>query len=239
MKTMVIVGGGNSLDPQDIEFLRASGAAVICINNAYQICPWADVLYARDFDWWATVDPSYYRVVNGALAEYSNRPQWTHAVRSQHEFGGERWTGSIQAADRFNLRVVQTRMSSGICPIPGVIHEGANGGASSGYQAVNLAVHMHATRILLYAFDMGATGAGHWHGRHPEHLANIPAGGYGPFATAFNSMAQPLAEMGVEVINCSRASNITCFPFSTLQAELRNESRNGQTVASAREGNPC
>jgi len=201
--TFVIVGSGPSLTPADVAACRGR-ARVIVVNDSYMMAPWADYLYARDYDWWVS-KPTYY-----------DKPQHeaTHFV-----FEGERWTGSQIASQTFSLRYVQTRSALGLCPIPGVIHDGKEG-ANSGYQAINLAIHFGARRILLLGFDMGATGRGHWFGAHPTPLTNVEANEYGVFARVFDSMTDDLRNMGIEVVNCTRKSAITCFRCSTIEQEL-------------------
>ena len=52
------------------------------------------------------------------------------------------------------------------------VHHGQN----SGYQAVGLAYHLKADRIILIGFDMQRTGGkSHWHGDHPRGLNNADA----------------------------------------------------------------
>lgn len=48
----VIFGGGKSLTPEIVEIVRTSTHRVIVINNAWELAPWADMLYAADKDWW-------------------------------------------------------------------------------------------------------------------------------------------------------------------------------------------
>jgi hypothetical protein len=179
---------------------------VIAVNDCYRACDFADYLYARDFSWW------------GATAEGCSHPNYflSRQVIPSAEF----WTGSEKASREYGLRYIKARTALGLSPIPGIIHDGGAAGANSGYQAINLAIHFGARRILLLGFDMGATGAGHWFGAHPKPLVNVEAHEYRLFAVTFNSMVKPLDEMGVEVVNCSRASNIACFRVSTIEREL-------------------
>lgn len=218
MKTIAILGGGPSLTPADVEFLRGR-CEVICINTNYQIAPWAHYLYARDYAWWATAPTTVFYPERGAWTPKANPARKSHAQLSFEMFQGQRWTGSIKAAGQFNLRHIDTRMAPGLNPIPGVINEGGPAGASSGFQATGLAItQFHATRVLLLGFDMKG---GHWHGEHPEPLTNVAPAGMPPFAEAFATMVPMLKDMGVEVVNCTPGSAITCFRNSTVQAELR------------------
>ena len=49
--TVVCIGSGPSLTAEDVDYCRGR-AKVIAINNAYQLAPWSDVLYACDGAWW-------------------------------------------------------------------------------------------------------------------------------------------------------------------------------------------
>lgn len=238
MRTVVIVGGGLSLDPGDIDFLQGTNCDVIAVNNAYQILPWGDYLYARDFHWWNTVAPDYCRIEGGQIVKRPNVEGWTHAQRAAREFAGERWTGDPKAAHALGLCGVTTRTGGGLCSIPGIIHEGPIGGGNSGYQAINQALHWGYRKILLYAFDMGATGAGHWHGEHPGKLTNLTAQQFDPFARGFGTMLPVLADMSAEVVNCTRKSAITCFRFSTLRDELQRVTERTGSATQPYPGHP-
>lgn len=93
------------------------------------------------------------------------------------------------------------------------------GGGNSGFQAINLAVQMGATRILLIGFDMSDSAGVHWYGRNNWSQANNPD------ETAFKRWtgsilrAVPvLKARGVEVIDCSLQGALQCFPKVALEA---------------------
>ena len=214
LTTWVILGGGPSLTPADVDFCRGR-ARVIAVNNAYALAPWADYLYARDFDWWASIAPGYAQ---------------PHHVISRTLFHGKRITGSEKAARAFGLVHVPTRGPAGGLSPFGAIHEGPNGGQSSGYQALNFAfqellIAGRGGKIALLGFDMGATGDGHWHGAHPAPLVNVGRNDYGPFARAFDTAKRDAAIAGIDVVNISRASAITAFRFGTIEHELQSTTR--------------
>ena len=49
----VCLGGGPSLNKEDIEYCREKkGVRFIAINDAYRLAPFADILYAADKKWW-------------------------------------------------------------------------------------------------------------------------------------------------------------------------------------------
>lgn len=88
--------------------------------------------------------------------------------------------------------------------------------SNSGAQAINLAYLRGATRIVLVGYDMGWTGGkAHWFGDHPQGLTN---GRHQSYVPNFDRLAQDLRAEGVEVINCSRSTNLHQFQRSTLEA---------------------
>lgn len=94
-----------------------------------------------------------------------------------------------------------------------------NSGLNSGFQAINLAYHFGARRIVLLGYDMQHTGGKtHWHGDHPRGLTN--AEGISSWVKYFRPLAEDLARLGVEVVNCSTDTALTCFTRAPLEATL-------------------
>lgn len=187
-ETFVLLGGGPSLTVEDVAYVRDK-ARVIAINDAYKLAPWAFALYAADRKW---ID-------------------WHHGVPS---FTGLKC--SIESHDtttRPDWTVLRNTGYLGLETEPKALRTGFN----SGYQAINLAVHFGATRIVLLGFDLktGPQGS-HWFGEHPDGKVSP----YAQFLAAFESIVQPLADAGVEVINCTPGSALQCFPVMALRDAL-------------------
>ena len=90
-------------------------------------------------------------------------------------------------------------------------------GANSGYQAINLAVHMGAKRILLLGYDMQPTETGsHWFGEHPDGVE--PS--WMNMLQHYPSLVKPLKEKGVEVINCTQSTALEVFPRGKIEELL-------------------
>ena len=51
-RTVVCIASGPSLTPEDCETVRLSGHPVVVTNTTFRLCPWADVLYGFDANWW-------------------------------------------------------------------------------------------------------------------------------------------------------------------------------------------
>lgn len=100
------------------------------------------------------------------------------------------------------------------------LSNGIKTGSNSGYQAINVAVLAGAKRVLLLGYDMRfASGRTHSHGGHPVQM---PEDAYRSYARKFSSMVPHLKRLGVEVLNCTPSSAITCFPAVGLASVLPN-----------------
>ena len=165
-------------------------AFVLAINNAVHLAPWAEAVLGGDLKWW----------------------KWN---RGLPRFTGRRFTchGTAQKAfpdlERFRISAL-----TGLDLTPGWVCSGGN----SGYAAINIAVHLGARQILLLGYDMqpSDTGADHWHAPHPD--GTHP--GYGLCLPRFTSLVDPLAALGIDVVNCSRVSAMTIFPRRSIQEAL-------------------
>lgn len=125
--------------------------------------------------------------------------------------------------DWWGRYVVQARREFAgelVCPLVnchGVRQAKFDHGSNSGAGAISLAAHTGARRIVLVGYDCQLTGGrSHWHGDHPKGLGN--AGSLPQWAAQFGSLARRLR--GIEVINCSRETALTCFPRAALEDVL-------------------
>ena len=93
---------------------------------------------------------------------------------------------------------------------------GIRTGRNSGYQAINLAVHLGAKRIVLLGYDMRFQGKkSHWHGGHPVEIRDTVF--ENSMLPCFPSLVKPLAKLGVEVLNATPGSALTVFPMVELE----------------------
>lgn len=160
---------------------------VIAVNDNYRLAPWADILYAADHDWW--------RVHQEALS-FAGRKV---TINEGLEFEGVQYVESGGYGD-FDERTTHVRT-----------------GKNGGYQALHIAVHAGARRILLCGFDMHGT---HWFGDHPPKLHKTQ-----PFSTwisLFNRLPPIMRRKGVEVINCTPNSALKCFEYLELEKALES-----------------
>lgn len=182
----VVAATGPSLTPEVAETVR--GRRVIAVNDAYRLLPFADVLYACDAAWWDV---------------HAGCPGFAGEKWSCH--GTDKHNNKRAAAEKYGLRLVQGHTREGFC-LDGAVHYGSN----SGFQAINLALLFGCTRILLVGFDMRVNGKRHFFGSHPEPLNNNVS--YTTFVPFFERAAKTLPA-GIEILNCTPNSALTCFPL--------------------------
>ena len=196
-RNAVVVASGPSLTPQQCSLIAAARAndrcRVMVVNTTFRALPDADCLYACDDKWWrahiAEVDRAFIR--------------------------GELWTTDEKARDGLGICWLGIKHRPGLSRDPLYLHSGGN----SGYQAINLAFHWGARRILLVGFDMRRTdGRSHWHGDHPRPLSNPQTPE--TWVRNFTPLADDLVPEGVEVINCTPGSALGQFPRADLAATL-------------------
>lgn len=94
-----------------------------------------------------------------------------------------------------------------------------NQGQNSGAGAIAVAHRFGARRVILLGYDCQHTGGrAHWHGDHPAGGGSGNAGSVTSWPAQFRALARHL--LGVDVINCSRATALTVFPRANLEEVL-------------------
>lgn len=143
---------------------------------------------------------------------YGCDAKWWRHYGNDLQFSGQRFTLDHFASQW--AEVLRNTGDTGLELEPGGVRTGKN----SGYQAINLAVHLGAHRIVLLGYDMQPDDhdRDHWFGAHPWKTRPP----YGLFLQLFPSIVEPLKAIGVEVLNASRVSALTCFPRVTLSEAL-------------------
>lgn len=163
---------------------------VIAIGNTGELAPWANILYSCDPTWW--------RAYGDRFAAFKGRKVALHQYGLPEE-----------------VEAIQYRNA------PGLGTDRVHTGNNSGYQAINLAFLEGAKRIVLLGYDMQHTGGRHhWHADHPRHLGNFNPGMPELCRPKFTPLAADLARAGVEVVNASRETALTCFTRQPLAEVL-------------------
>ncbi len=185
--TIVCLACGPSATQEAAELVRGK-FPVVAINTAgILLAPWANVLYAADKKWWGWHD--------GA--------EDFDGLKITIEHGGQEFKHHA-------VRVVKNTGPRGL----ETERDGVRVGSNSGYQAINIARHLGAKKIILIGYDMGPDdgGANHFFGESPDK--SVPP--YGLFLSTFPSIVEPLQAEGIEVVNTCERSKLKCFPKMPL-----------------------
>lgn len=144
-----------------------------------------------------------------------DRAWWnTYGARLERNSDSELWTTNREAARVYSLQHINGEPGDGVPKRHNAICLGGN----SGYQAVALAIHFGAARIVLLGYDMRNAGKlKHWHGDHVGLGNPLPAK-FAPWIASFRVLAA--AVPGVAIVNASRETALDCFPRVTIESAL-------------------
>lgn len=194
-ETVYLVAGGPSLRYQQHLEVLRYRCTIV-INDSYELLPKADYLYFCDARWWST-----------RSAKVAARFQGRHIVTMRNVIPG------VSTLDCTGVDGLETD--------PAAIRHGNN----SGYQAINLAYHLGAKRIVLVGYDMrlGRNGETHWnYGQRPEGARDNDYENVIRYSMLphFKTLAAPLEAAGVEVLNATPQSALQVWPAVTLKEVL-------------------
>lgn len=190
-----ILACGPSLDQREVDLLNGR-VKIIAINRAYELAPFADVLYGCDRRFW-NHNYKEENFGNGLLVSQ------THAGEPLRE-GVELKYFDIVLGDKMIFDEKK-------------IGSGANGG----FQSINAAYHFKAKKIILLGFDMKWSEKLHFHGKHEPPLNNPSKNIFGRWKNGIESNSKELSNRGVEVLNCCLDSGLDCFEKIKLTDALR------------------
>lgn len=196
-KTVVIVGGGPSLNGFDMERLRGRFHVLAVKATIFDI-PWCDAGFGLECAdlarWWDRLTklstPNYWAIPDNWFFRRPLRPS---------------------PGMTFLRRRAGTELSRNTGAI--------TSGGSSGFGALNLAVLKGARKIVLLGYDYRPTG--HHNDRHYPGRIETPAAKWTEWAGNFDRAAMALKADGVEVLNASPESMITAFPKCTHESIFR------------------
>lgn len=199
-RTAIVAATGPSLVPSLCDRVMAAGHPIIAVNDAYKRIPTADILYACDGEWW-----DHHQGAPGFAGE-----RWSSHCANANEADDDKTAHAVA----YGLHLIAGRHIEAFSADPTFINYGDN----SGYQAVNLAIVLGATRVLMVGFDMRIVkDKAHFFGDHPAGLRNVNK--YQQFMEHFDRAALALPA-GVTVINCTPKSALKCFPLMDLAEAL-------------------
>lgn len=217
--TIVLLGGGPSLTPAQVDYCRGR-ARVIAINNAYRLAPWADVLYFCEEKFWHW---------NRGRAEFRDFAGIKVALETAA--GGADDGDGYRAPDvpgqvfacvpgLHRLKNYKDRPGLELDERGALVRDGLRHAWSSGGACLNLAPLFGGRRVVLLGFDMKAAANGdtHWHKDYP--LDDGPDVYAEKMLGYFPPLVEPLRRLGVDVVNATPGSAIDCFPRLNLEAAI-------------------
>jgi hypothetical protein len=183
LKPLVIIASGPSLIPVDVARVEAADVDIMGINLAYTICKRLDYLYACDTSFWTT---HYSEVKDLPCKKY------------RLEGSEKKWPG---------VELLENDGTIGLSHEYPKIRTGQN----SGYQALNLAYLLGYKKLILLGYDMqpSAKGKIHWHDDHEKR--NPPPSLLERWVQNFIELAPLLKYAGVDVVNATKRTALTCF----------------------------
>lgn len=198
----IIIGTGPSLDVEMVKRAQACGAKLFGINNTY---------LDFDLDVWIACDPSWHRIYSPVKGDFL-KFHWDKSICDKHGYHyiEGRWGTGPNRCDGLSLD--QRYIAYG---------------HSSGFQALNLALHFGCSPILLVGYDMHYdSSARHYFsglsgtdGEYPQEIRKF---------SKFNGLVtcyEQVAKQKLNIINCTPGSALRCFDDSDLYSqfpEIRN-----------------
>lgn len=218
--TCWIIGGGTSLPRQfgvpekviksvesqeeDIsvysEYLKPlHDQHVIGVNMAFLLGDWISALYF--------CDRGFFRSYRKQVLNFKNLKVTDTASlgRPLNEYG-------------LNIKRMRRDNRKGLCNRQDTICWNMNSGAA----AINFAVHLGATRIMLLGFDMKPSSEGltHWHAGHLNYTRPTLEPVFKRFLKGFPVIANDARRRGIEILNVNPDSAIEDFKKVSLKDVL-------------------
>ncbi len=186
--TCYILGGGPSLNDVDIDRLHGDGHRVIAVNKSFRLAEWADAMFFND--------KGFFLGNRQRLLDFPGLKVSTCKAIINNAPG---------------IKFVRRRNTPwGLMRDPGFI--GWN--ESSGAAAINLAMHLGATKLILFGYDMKRIGDYcNWDQVLEKKFAPKAFDPYKRFRAPFPRIAQDLRGMNIHCVNATPGSALTEFPI--------------------------
>lgn len=197
--TVICAAPGPSL-PTLADF--CNGVPVVAVGDAWREVPWAELTFATDAQWWD---------VHAGIPDFRGE-RWSTHNESPSLLDDKRDVNT-----RFDLDLVEAEPGEGFRLDGRAIHYGDN----SGFAAINLCLALGAKTVILVGFDMRTVdGTTHFFGSHPPELREH--GNYERFIPHFERAAKLIRPRdGIEVLNATPGSALTCFPAIDLKEHCK------------------
>jgi len=186
---------------------RWSGRTVVCIASGPSLTQEdCDLVHASGHPT-IVVNLSFRRALWAHILFAMDAAWWAeYGKEVVASFPGERW-GYVRVPAEY-----------GVIATKGDLYP--RGWGNSGSFAISLAVVARAAKIVLIGYDsqLGPHGEKHSHEDYPERMGNAHSIKRWPYQ--FELIGKYAAQHGARVVNCSRATALTCFERGELAAEL-------------------
>lgn len=195
-----IMGGGPSL--RGFDFSQLKGEKIIVINRAFEVCPFADIMFSMD-------NRFYNWLVRGQLPgslekfmAFKGLKVWLEVSNNSYHHGIYYVVGLPTDGIPYSLKA-------------GIYH-----GNHSGYGALQLALVLGAGPIYLLGYDMKHQGtATHFHSGYPSRQG---AHTLFSFKSGLERLAPMIRKAGRKVINLNPDSALRCFEFGNIKEILNH-----------------
>lgn len=209
-RTVAVLASGPGLTAAVADEIHAAGVPTIVVNTSFRRAPWADLLYAADFEWW--LHPEH---------------------RDAHAFAGLRVTiGMTPNAEGLKPGSVLVLRQAGVVGWSEAADELYTLG-NSGAQALQIAIKAGAARVLLAGFDFTRDFGAHWHGEHPPGLKSTEEHTFEQWARRIEQVA-PKMKARADIVTVT-PSRLTCFRAGALSEELQHDRRDPRDAVDAAE----
>lgn len=139
---------------------------------------------------------------------YAGDHKWWAEYHDKITIRAERWACSRKAANEFCLN-----------------YHYAAGPYNSGMRAIQWGIISGFKKIALLGYDCSVENGLHWHGPHPESsLRNPNEKKIKKWQAQFSNVVVWAEQNGVDIVNCSRDTKLTCFPRMTLESAIACDS---------------
>jgi hypothetical protein len=152
---------------------------------------------------------------NADAAYWTDGRTWTWLQKEIKEFKGERFTIAPKAYT-CKVNILKRGIKYGLETANDTLAHGNN----SGYAAINLAIHLGATKIILLGYDMGITSEGsHFHDGYPVNPTSAKI--YkDQFLPGFDVLKNIIKGKGIQIFNACPTSKLKAFPIITIDEAL-------------------
>lgn len=185
---------------------------IVCIASGPSLTV-DDVEYCRGKVDAAIVVNNSYQIAPWADCLIASDLKWWRWHEGAKSFKGLKYATS-KHVNWSGVQILRNTGDHGLEMKPNGLRHGLN----SGYRAINLAVHFGAKTIVLLGYDMqvGPNRKEHWHPDHPVKSQSP----YKLFIKRFRTLVEPLAQLGIEIVNCTPGSALDAFPKMPLREVL-------------------